>query len=117
ERSAHAQTIVPLVSLAPARAALRPLPLHDALPILESPGPPGFPDDPTGFNPNEPEIQLAGNPTRNSPEWSANLHVEYDIPVEVRSEEHTSELQSREKPVCRRLLEKKKNPNSARCHA
>src|SRR5690606_9102901 len=50
---------------------------------VQSPGPPGFPDDPTGFNPNEPEIQLAGNPTRNSPEWSANLHVEYDLPVEI----------------------------------
>ena len=50
---------------------------------VQSPGPPGFPADPTGFNPNEPEVQLAGNPTRNSPEWSANLHVEYDIPVEI----------------------------------
>jgi len=50
---------------------------------VQSPGPPGFPDDPTGFNPTEPEIQLAGNPTRNSPEWSANLHVEYDLPVEI----------------------------------
>src|SRR5690606_41573011 len=28
-------------------------------------------------------------------------------PIEPRSEEHTSELQSREKLVCRRLLEKK----------
>lgn len=26
-------------------------------------------------------IQLAGNPTRNTPEWSANFHVEYDIPT------------------------------------
>src|SRR5690606_39710258 len=30
-------------------------------------------------------------------------------PGDVRSEEHTSELQSRENLVCRRLLEKKKN--------
>lgn len=51
---------------------------------VQSPGPPGFPDDPTGFNPNEPEIQLAGNPTRNSPKWSGNLHVEYDLPVSIR---------------------------------
>ncbi|HEX7081785.1 MAG TPA: TonB-dependent receptor [Gammaproteobacteria bacterium] len=50
---------------------------------VATPGPPGFPDDPTGFNPNEPEIQLAGNPTRNSPKWSANLHVEYDIPGQI----------------------------------
>src|SRR5690606_40433591 len=31
----------------------------------------------------------------------------------VRSEEHTSELQSRENLVCRLLLEKKKDPNLA----
>src|SRR5690606_40586285 len=32
-----------------------------------------------------------------------------DLPLEVRSEEHTSELQSRENLVCRLLLEKKNN--------
>src|SRR3712207_8027003 len=32
--------------------------------------------------------------------------------VRVRSEEHTSELQSRQYLVCRLLLEKKKNPSS-----
>ncbi len=42
-------------------------------------GPPGFPGDPTGFNPREPQIQLAGNTTRNTPEWAANLHAEVDI--------------------------------------
>src|SRR2546430_11465565 len=40
-------------------------------------------------------------------------------PVELRSEEHTSELQSQSNLVCRLLLEKKKKPtnleNSARC--
>src|SRR5690606_40667371 len=30
------------------------------------------------------------------------------VPIELRSEEHTSELQSRENLVCRLLLEKKK---------
>src|SRR5690606_38840267 len=35
------------------------------------------------------------------------LRVERDGHVEVRSEEHTSELQSRENLVCRLLLEKK----------
>src|SRR5690606_24307119 len=35
--------------------------------------------------------------------------VRRDVPVVVRSEEHTSELQSRENLVCRLLLEKKKN--------
>lgn len=35
----------------------------------------------TDFNPSEPPIQLAGNPTRNSPELAANLHWEYDFPA------------------------------------
>src|SRR3712207_7743088 len=34
---------------------------------------------------------------------------------EVRSEEHTAELQSRQYLVCRPLLEKKKNLKSRRC--
>ena len=33
----------------------------------------------TDFSP-QPDVQLAGNPTRNSPDWTANVHVEYDIP-------------------------------------
>ena len=48
---------------------------------IATPGPPGFPADPTGFNPAEPAVQLAGNPTRNSPKWAANLHAEYDLPM------------------------------------
>jgi len=35
--------------------------------------------NPTGFSPVI--EQLAGNPTRNSPEWSGNLHAEFDIPA------------------------------------
>src|SRR2546428_5427865 len=35
-----------------------------------------------------------------------------DCPSEVRSEEHTSELQSRSDLVCRLLLEKKKKKNN-----
>src|SRR5258707_6412401 len=34
------------------------------------------------------------------------------VEVEARSEEHTSELQSRQYLVCRLLLEKKKSPNA-----
>src|SRR5690606_40286837 len=33
-----------------------------------------------------------------------------EVQLQARSEEHTSELQSRENLVCRRLLEKKKQP-------
>src|SRR3712207_8007888 len=46
----------------------------------------------------------------------AQLHTARLLPpgtkVPVRSEEHTSELQSRQYLVCRLLLEKKKNNNS-----
>ena len=35
----------------------------------------------------------------------------YALPVVVRSEEHTSELQSQSNLVCRLLLEKKKSPS------
>ena len=36
-------------------------------------------DPATDFNPNLPQVQLAGNPTRNSPNWTANFHAEYDF--------------------------------------
>src|SRR3712207_8927123 len=36
-------------------------------------------------------------------------HIPGDVPLAPRSEEHTSELQSRQYLVCRLLLEKKKN--------
>src|SRR2546428_4223785 len=46
-------------------------------------------------------------------ELSARLHVNLPV-VNGRSEEHTSELQSRSDLVCRLLLEKKKErPNTA----
>src|SRR5690606_41288261 len=38
-----------------------------------------------------------------------NISLVYLISILIRSEEHTSELQSRENLVCRLLLEKKKN--------
>src|SRR5436305_9995171 len=43
-------------------------------------------------------------------------HVERRIVVEARSEEHTSELQSRPHLVCRLLLEKKKKKKNIRTH-
>src|SRR5204863_2538642 len=42
---------------------------------------------------------------KKEPKWPASFHPR----VEGRSEEHTSELQSRRELVCRLLLEKKKN--------
>src|SRR3712207_7696997 len=50
------------------------------------------------------------------PEAQSPLHVavsERARVAAVRSEEHTSELQSRQYLVCRLLLEKKKNKNDA----
>src|SRR5690606_40845602 len=91
------------------------LSLHDALPIYdpvlearikacrESGGNPFF------------EYQLpsaaialkqgAGRLIRTEKDWG--------LPVVGRSEEHTSELQSREKIVCRLLLERKKESNAS----
>src|SRR3712207_6986109 len=43
---------------------------------------------------------------------SAQIGPAADLVGEVRSEEHTSELQSRQYLVCRLLLEKKKNNES-----
>src|SRR5690606_22371189 len=40
--------------------------------------------------------------------WRIKRYVESEIHEDLRSEEHTSELQSRENLVCRLLLEKKK---------
>src|SRR5690606_40893480 len=40
--------------------------------------------------------------------WSLDLNSVCGVQNETRSEEHTSELQSRENLVCRLLLEKKK---------
>src|SRR3712207_7005877 len=44
------------------------------------------------------------------------LIMTHGWPGSVRSEEHTSELQSRQYLVCRLLLEKKKNQASAKLH-
>src|SRR3712207_9354966 len=75
------------------------LSLHDALPICRS-----TPDGawPRWSTPPAPPVALRGctcSPTRGCPARAPRS----------RSEEHTSELQSRQYLVCRLLLEKKKN--------
>src|SRR5690606_41010881 len=97
---------------APATTELYTLSLHDALPIL----------------PAELAGRWLGPESQNDRDLilRANSHVEYRVSdgsqmllgsveydPEVRSEEHTSELQSRENLVCRLLLEKKKHNNKA----
>src|SRR5436309_10153576 len=70
------------ISIAAATTVTYPLSLHDALPIWWRRGPRASP----GRRPSRRRDRRLG----------------------LRSEEHTSELQSREKLVCRLLLEKKK---------
>src|SRR5256886_3531694 len=50
------------------------------------------------------------------PEYAGVLAL-LDAQLEVRSEEHTSELQSQSNLVCRLLLEKKKQKEPRRCRA
>src|SRR5690349_23631623 len=73
------------------------LSLHDALPIL------GLQDDAAVVGP----IAVQGQDE--TLERALGPHVRRDID---RSEEHTSELQSRRDLVCRLLLEKKKKTGS-----
>src|SRR3712207_7723009 len=80
------------------------LSLHDALPILsEEEMVAGLssvhPDDQLWVRPKWREAATAAR------EWDA----EFRVVRPTRSEEHTSELQSRQYLVCRLLLEKKKN--------
>src|SRR3712207_8293143 len=49
-------------------------------------------------------LHLGGNGSEYTPRWCPRLSVSFNL----RSEEHTSELQSRQYLVCRLLLEKKK---------
>src|SRR5438132_12242256 len=71
------------------------LSLHDALPISPSAG--------TSFMyPSGWAVHASASPPAAGRAW-------------VRSEEHTSELQSHSDLVCRLLLEKKKQPSGCRC--
>src|SRR2546428_10352118 len=72
---------------------------------------------PRAENPGKPDWQRQGNnhnnETRDSKDLEQPLHPGPDgrHAWSMRSEEHTSELQSRSDLVCRLLLEKKKNIN------
>src|SRR3712207_7998034 len=61
------------------------------------------------------EVQLAPSPqAKNSTRWTpVPRSFAEAASVSGRSEEHTSELQSRQYLVCRLLLEKKNNPPSS----
>src|SRR5690606_40963273 len=95
----------------PSPACSDTLSLHDALPISASRVRP-----PRQMRPRAIPYSLASSsasrPLRPMPSpWKAynnGISVPYPSPGRRRSEEHTSELQSRENLVCRLLLEKKK---------
>src|SRR5207248_11206980 len=101
---------VSILLMAPPRNAISTLSLHDALPIFQSPhravtdlllGDRGI----EGRSPDRgqiPDVVAAGRARTMDMEARA-----------LRSEEHTSELQSPYDLVCRLLLEKKKTMSSA----
>src|SRR3712207_8011446 len=78
------------------------LSLHDALPICHEPG---QADDGRGLRVS---IFRLGDQKPPEPQ---RINDDVIQRFEHRSEEHTSELQSRQYLVCRLLLEKKKNQN------
>src|SRR5690349_22882248 len=61
-------------------------------------------------------VQHAPQLPRPMKPWSGSLGAELRHEVAMRSEEHTSELQSRRDLVCRLLLEKKKKNNTDTYH-
>src|SRR5690625_5899188 len=91
----------------PAPPHISTLSLHDALPIFP---PDGLLVGDLQPGRGEPQVRVAGGDRGAAgPQAAADR--------QRRSEEHTSELQSRGHLVCRLLLEKKKNPYTGRRYA
>src|SRR3712207_7211764 len=61
------------------------------------------------------EVVVAPSPAPAPPLAIETRGLRKEYGTKVRSEEHTSELQSRQYLVCRLLLEKKKKPSTRRC--
>src|SRR5438874_8291981 len=90
----------------PAPTEIYTLSLHDALPILWNPEP--FTAGTDAGRIFRIEERAACNRAQEQAD-AVNRLREIDPRRRVRSEEHTSELQSRRDLVCRLLLEKKKH--------
>src|SRR2546425_9697601 len=60
---------------------------------------------------HQPQSLARGYPTNGFPDFDRLSHASFPTCSPVRSEEHTSELQSLAYLVCRLLLEKKKKKN------
>src|SRR5690606_41290250 len=67
---------------------------------------PGSPQAASPASTNRRAMPPPGSPVRSAPQLSKAMTCRTSLP---QSEEHTSELQSRENLVCRLLLEKKKH--------
>src|SRR2546429_2451643 len=96
----------------PAPPEIYPLPLHDALPISSQKSRQLVCLRPNGFRILLPrgflqESAYLGD-ARQSVGPASSAHFVAEVADRFRSEEHTSELQSRLHLVCRLLLEKKK---------
>src|SRR5690606_42057590 len=91
---------------APTSTEMYTLSLHDALPILIR----ELMVDPAQYRPWRTKfLRTVGQAYARAPHAPEVLALlDTALPEEARSEEHTSELQSRENLVCRLLLEKKK---------
>src|SRR5690625_6730184 len=89
---------------------LYPLPLHDALPIWRKM--PSFQSCPAAHQ-ALPQARIpvphAYPARRASSNALESRQIPREWPADFRSEEHTSELQSRSHLVCRLLLDKKRN--------
>src|SRR3712207_7812560 len=92
------------------------LSLHDALPIYWLPSLWKEYNHITGQPIARPAIyvRLSIRPASGTPEERQRHRSQRQQLLSIRSEEHTSELQSRQYLVCRLLLEKKKNNISHR---
>src|SRR5205809_5779054 len=92
--------------MVPAPPEIYTLSLHDALPICSSPRERSTSlGSPCGSRSTGSRVSTPGCRT---PSWRGSAAIRWSRPAPSRSEEHTSELQSRLHLVCRLLLEKKK---------
>src|SRR5690242_21522807 len=97
------------VATAPAPTTCNTLSLHDALPISRHEE-----VDEHVLREVERDARLRRHDVDHVVADAVHLHVGDDVIYVVRSEEHTSELQSHVNLVCRPLLEKKNTlPNAA----
>src|SRR5260221_9464160 len=89
------------------------LSLHDALPISIASTPSSSPTvTPTTFSASTTSVLSTSAKNPRSPCTATKKHfASFAAPSLMRSEEHTSELQSHSDLVCRLLLEKKKKKN------